>query len=239
MRKIILLGLVIELLFLSGCSPGIVGKTPKVDNDFATVYIARKAGAIGCGNAFLIQLNDKDFIRLACGMKTYFKIPAGEKIKISSVSSSIADDFYLEPVKGENYYFGMDCNFGACWFDELNKRQYDKIAYTCTENLVIDAQEQAPPSSGTAFLEGWQMLLAGDSYNVKIEKRTSSEILISYSSGVMKGTSTDGVMYRGEWHGRDKWGRWEIRFDAKDEGTGWSDNKGVGEMFPLKLRRKD
>lgn len=103
----------------------------------------------------------------------------------------------------------------------------------------LPQSQQKPPSFSSTSLEGWQMLSAGNPYNVKIEKRTSSEILISYSSGVMKGTSTDGVMYKGEWHGRDKWGRWEIRFDSKDEGIGWSDNKGVGEMFPLKLRRKD
>jgi hypothetical protein len=77
MKKMIMLGLVIELFLLSGCAAGLVGKIPQVDDNFATVYIARKSGHIGCGNAFLIQLNDKDFIRIDCGMKTYFKIPAG------------------------------------------------------------------------------------------------------------------------------------------------------------------
>ncbi len=126
------------ILFLSECAPGIVGRIPKVDDNFATVYIARKAGAIGCGNAFLIQLNDQDFVRLACGMKTNFKIAVGEKIKISSVSSTVPDDFYLEPAKGEIYYFGMDCNFGACWFDKIRKDRYERIAETCSNDLTIN-----------------------------------------------------------------------------------------------------
>ena len=88
-------------------------------------------------------------------------------------------------------------------------------------------------------IEGWQMLSAGNLSNVVIEKRTPSEILISYSTGAMRGTSTDGVMYNGEWHGKDRWGRWGIRFDSQDEATGWSDNKGTGEKFPLKLKKKD
>ncbi len=138
MRKLIILGLVIGLLFLSGCAAGIVGKIPQVGDNFATVYIARKSGNIGCGNAFLIQLNDNDFIRIDCGMKTHFKIPAGEKIKISSVSSTRPDDFFLEPVNGENFYFGMDCNFGACWFDRLKKEEYNRIAATCGRDLVIE-----------------------------------------------------------------------------------------------------
>jgi hypothetical protein len=71
-------------------------------------------------------------------MKTHFKIPAEEKIKVSSVSSTISDDFFLEPVKGENYYFGMDCNFGACWFDRLSKEEYNRIAETCSKDLVIE-----------------------------------------------------------------------------------------------------
>ena len=138
MRKIIMLGFVIELLFLSGCAAGIVGKIPQVDDNSATVYMARKSGFIGCGNAFLIQLNDKDFIRIDCGMKTHFKIPAGERIKISSVSSLVSDHFDVEPVKGENYYFGMDCNYGACWFDRLSKEAYNRIAETCSKDLVIE-----------------------------------------------------------------------------------------------------
>lgn len=139
MRKIIMLGLAIELLFLSGCAAGIVGKIPQIINDnSATVYMARKSGYMGCGNAFLIQLNDKDFIRIDCGMKTHFKIPAEEKIKVSSVSSTVSDDFFLEPVKGENYYFGMDCTFGACWFDRLSKEEYNRIAETCSKDLVIE-----------------------------------------------------------------------------------------------------
>ena len=114
-----------------------MGKIPLVDDTFATVYIARKSGAIGCGNAFLIQLNDVDFITISCGMKTYFKIPAGIKIKIASVSSISPDVFYLEPENRGKYYFGMDCNFGACWFDKLSKEDYVRIAATCTEDLVI------------------------------------------------------------------------------------------------------
>ena len=83
------------------------------------------------------------------------------------------------------------------------------------------------------------MSSAGNPYNAKIEKRTSSEILISYTSGVMTGTSTDGAIYKGEWQGRGRWGRWEIRFDSPDEATGWSDNKANGEKFPLKIKKKE
>jgi hypothetical protein len=103
---------------------------------------------------------------------------------------------------------------------------------------LLDSREKPPSFSSTSF-EGWHMLSAGKLNNVMIEKRTSSEILISYPSGIMKGTSTDGVMYNGEWHGKVNWGRWEIRFDSQDEATGWSDNKGIGEKFPMKLRKKD
>ena len=103
----------------------------------------------------------------------------------------------------------------------------------------LPESRQKPPSFSSTSFEGWHMLSAGKLNNVMIEKRTSSEILISYPSGVMKGTSTDGVMYNGEWHGEVKWGRWEIRFDSQDEATGWSDNKGIGEKFPMKLGKKD
>jgi hypothetical protein len=122
----------IMIMLISGCTAGIVGRIPKVDDNFATMYIARKFGHIGCSNAFLIQLNGEDFIRIDCGMKSQFKIPAGEKIKISSVSSAIPDEFSLKPVRGQNFYFGMDCNFGACWFDELSREEYDRIAETCS-----------------------------------------------------------------------------------------------------------
>jgi hypothetical protein len=64
-------------------------------------------------------------------------VPVGKKIKISSVSSLTSDDFYLEPVKGENYYFGMDCNYGACWFDKLSRDDYKKIEATCSKDLLI------------------------------------------------------------------------------------------------------
>jgi len=87
--------------------------------------------------------------------------------------------------------------------------------------------------------EEWQMSSSGNLSNVVIEKRTPSEILIRYPSGAMNGTSTDGVLYNGEWQGKDRWGKWEIRFDSQDEATGWSDNKGIGQKFPLKLRKKD
>ncbi len=137
MKKLIVLGFVMGVFLLSGCAAGIVGKIPRVDDNFATLLMARKSGFIGCGSAFLIQLNDEDFIRIGCGMKTQFKVPAGEKIKVSSVSSLVSDVFYLEPVKGENYYFGMDCNYGACWFDKLSKQEYEKIAVSCSEDLVI------------------------------------------------------------------------------------------------------
>lgn len=152
-----MLGLVIELLFLSGCfAAGIVGQIPQVDDDnSATVYIARKAGINGCATSFKVQLDDKDFIRIDCGMKTHFKIPADEKIKISSVSTSlfgIPDDFFIEPVEGEVYYFGMDCNFNCCWFDRLSREEYNRIAETCSKDLVINqgnrvkyAQEEASP----------------------------------------------------------------------------------------------
>jgi len=46
MRKLIILGLVIGLLFLSGCAAGIVGKIPQAGDSFSTVYIARKSGNI-------------------------------------------------------------------------------------------------------------------------------------------------------------------------------------------------
>ena len=137
MKTVIVCGLVIGVILFLGCAAGVVGKIPRVDDNSATVYMARKSGFIGCATAFLIRLNDEDFIRIDCGMKTQFKIPAGEKIKVSSVSSLSSDVFNLDPVKGENYYFGMDCNYGACWFDKLSRDDYRKIADTCSKDLVI------------------------------------------------------------------------------------------------------
>lgn len=147
MNKIFFLGLILGTFLLSGCikPPGIIGNIPQVDDDFATVFIARKAGFTGCGSdekpsGFLIQLDDKDFIRIGCGMKTQFKIPIGKQTKISSVSSAIADHYYLTPEKGEKIYFGMDCHgfTGACWFAPLVKTEYDQIARTCKESLAIE-----------------------------------------------------------------------------------------------------
>jgi len=139
MKIVILLTLTFPLFFFSGCAAGIVGKIPEVKDDYATVYIARKGGGwVGCGSAILIRINDQDFIRLDCGMKTSFRIMAGEKIKISQVSSMRPDHIYLEPEKNENYYFGADCNFGSCWFDELPKREYKRIEATCDKELKIN-----------------------------------------------------------------------------------------------------
>lgn len=150
MKILTLLTLTIGLIFLSGCAAGIVGKIPHVDdNNSATVHIARKSGFMGCGNAFLIRLNDEDFIRINCGMKTHFKVPAGERIKVSSVSSLVSDDFYLVPVKRENYYFGMDCNFGACWFDKLRWEEYNSIAETCSEALLIEQETKTTVADNT------------------------------------------------------------------------------------------
>ena len=128
----------ITTILISGCTAGIVGRIPQVHDNFATVYLARKSGQIGCNNAFLIKLNGEDFIRIECGMKSQFKIPAGEKIKISSASSAIPDVFFLKPAKGQDFYFGMDCNVGACWFDEVSREEYDRIAETCSKELVIE-----------------------------------------------------------------------------------------------------
>ncbi len=129
---------VIAGIILSGCAAGIVGKIPEVGSDgYATIFMARKAGFIGCGSAILIQLNDQDFIRIDCGMKTSFKVPAGKKIKVSSVSSLVSDHIYLEPKKGEAYYFAADCNMASCWFDKLSLNEYKKIEKTCEKVLDI------------------------------------------------------------------------------------------------------
>lgn len=137
MKKLIVLGSVIGLFLLSGCIKpsgiaGIIGNIPQVDNEFATVFIARKAGSIGCGNwdgekfigGFLIRIDDTDFIRLGCSMKTEFKIPVRKEVKISSVDSFIPDHYYLEPEKGEKIYFGMDCNPHACWFEPMSRIEW-------------------------------------------------------------------------------------------------------------------
>lgn len=137
MEKIKISVLMIAMLLMSGCAAGIVGQVPQVSDGFATVYIARKVGNAGCGSAILIQINDKDFIRIDCGMKTSFKIPAGEKTKISQVSSTRPDHFYLEPGKGEKYYFGADCNW-VCWFDQLSESDYKRMASTCDKELKIE-----------------------------------------------------------------------------------------------------
>ena len=147
MKMVFMLGLIVGLL--AGClpPPGIIGKIPQVDGDFATVFIARKMGTVGCVDdgtgtgrqisGSVIQVNDENFIRIACGVKTQFKIPVGKTTKISSVSSAISDHYYLEPEKGEKIYFGMDCNFWACWFAPMSRTEWRQISETCKEVLVI------------------------------------------------------------------------------------------------------
>ena len=152
MNKIKMLGSILGMFLLFGCytMPGVIGKIPQVDGDFATVFIARKMGIIKCIDdgtgtgrqisGFVIQVNDENFVSIACGVKTKFKIPVGKTTKISSVSSPISDHYYLNPEKGEKIYFGMDCHgfTGACWFAPLVKTEYDQIALTCKESLVIE-----------------------------------------------------------------------------------------------------
>ncbi|MDH4265659.1 MAG: tetratricopeptide repeat protein [Deltaproteobacteria bacterium] len=134
----------------------------------------------------------------------------------------------LEPKYADAYYYR------GFYYGQLGNHQEEMRDYKTSARLGSKLAQNVLKSN-----EGWQMFSAGKLSNVVIEKRTHSEILISYSSGVMKGISTDGVMYNGEWHGKGKWGKWEIRFESYDEATGWSDNKGIGEKFPLKLRKKD
>ena len=150
MNKIIVLGSILGIFLLCGCStpPGIVGTIPKIDNDYATVYIVGKAAYKESDSedklvSFLIKLDDKDFIRIAYGMKTSFKIPVGTQTKISSVSSGISDHHYLDPKKGEKIYLEMDCHgfLGGCWFSALSKIEYDQIARRCKETLVIEQEK--------------------------------------------------------------------------------------------------
>jgi hypothetical protein len=138
-KKLLVIISYFVMLLSSGCAAGIVGQIPPVNDDFATVYIARKGGGwVGCGSAILIQLDDKDFIRLGCGMKTNFKIQAGVKVKVSQVSSMSPDHIFLEPVKGDIYYFGADCNGWVCYFEEMSKIDYRRIEATCDKELKID-----------------------------------------------------------------------------------------------------
>ena len=58
---------------------------------------------------------------LDCGMKTFFKIPAGEKMKYPKFLAR-PNHIFLEPEKGESYYFGADCNGWVCWFEELSRK---------------------------------------------------------------------------------------------------------------------
>lgn len=70
----------------------------------------------------------------------------------------------------------------------------------------------------------------------KIEKKTNNHIIVSYSfsggSGVMEGTSTDGVSYSGKWKDSTGWGKWHLRFVSPDTAFGWSDDEGKGEKVP-------
>ena len=135
---LIMISYFVVLLF-SGCAAGIVGQIPQVNDDFATVYIARKGGGwVGCGTAILIQLDDQDFIRLDCGMKTNFKIKAGVKVKVSQVSSMSPDHIFLEPARGDINYFGADCNGWVCWFEKMSRVDYERIESTCDKDLKID-----------------------------------------------------------------------------------------------------
>ena len=47
MKGIILIISVLGLLILSGCSAGIVGKISQVNDDYATIFMARKGGGMG------------------------------------------------------------------------------------------------------------------------------------------------------------------------------------------------
>ena len=76
----------------------------------------------------------------------------------------------------------------------------------------------------------------------KIEKRSDSHIVISYSfsggKGIREGTSTDGKNYSGQWKDKTGWGNFSMMFVSPDTAFGWSDDKGTGDKQPSVFERK-
>lgn len=75
----------------------------------------------------------------------------------------------------------------------------------------------------------------------KIESRTESYIVISYSypggKGIQQGISGDGKNYDGEWKDSTGQGKWHLKFVSSDTAFGWSDDEGKGEKQPNVFER--
>ena len=141
MKKILMVIFLAGVLFiLGGCTPAPMIKLdriPKIDNDnFATIYVARKPGFAGCGARVYLELDGKEFMWIACGMKTSFKVPAWKQMVFSYRRIANPDYEKLEPQKGKNYYYLMDCNgWSGCYFWEVTDVEYRQTEKICEEEL--------------------------------------------------------------------------------------------------------
>lgn len=136
-------------LSLAGCvSTGQLGNAPIVlDDNFATVHIARPEGFTGCGGNMKIQINDADFYGLACGVHISFRVPANERVTISQVTSIKPDHIKVVPEKGEIVYMVCDCiPFAGCGLNEVEKSYFRNVVQRCGEEHNIRFSRD---SSGT------------------------------------------------------------------------------------------
>jgi hypothetical protein len=129
------LALSFTLLMLSGCAAGkMVGIPPVITEDnFATIHIARPSGLAGCGVRTTLQINNRDFYWLACGEHIVFRVPAGDEVIVSQVTSMIPDDVFIDPKKGNTYYLENDCNGWACWLQRSSEARFNYLAQRCGE----------------------------------------------------------------------------------------------------------
>jgi hypothetical protein len=146
----------------AGCATGLAGGKilPKVERDeFSTVYLARKAGFIGSGQATTIEFNGEKLLYLNQGHCVTFKIPAG-KNKLSAViyggwlpvPGPNRRLIEFESQKGESYFFTTDVHMGISTidFDRVSVQRWLEIAQPCVLN-DLNAQKEVnkPIAEGT------------------------------------------------------------------------------------------
>jgi len=109
-----------------------------VDDNFATVHIARPDGFMGCGVNMKIQIDNSDFYGLACGVHISFNVPANKPITISQVSSISPDHIQITPEKGGTVYMVCDCiPYVGCGLYEEEKSYFSEKVQKCGEKVIV------------------------------------------------------------------------------------------------------
>ncbi len=155
---------VLPVLFFmaAGCATGLAGGKvlPRVDGDeFSTIYLARKSGFIGSGQATTVEFNGEKLLYLNQGDCVTFKIPVG-KNKLSAViyggwlpvpgpNRRIIE---FESMKGKGYYFTTDVHMGISTidFDRVSVQRWLEIALPCVLKDLNEGKDvNKPVAEGT------------------------------------------------------------------------------------------